>query len=68
LIKPALIGSHLGWGTIAVPGDEPSSVVVFGKLDERGSELFDGISRITYFEGLVIGLIDGLPAGTSRTL
>jgi hypothetical protein len=38
-----LIGSHLGWGTIAVPGDEPGFVVVAGKLDERGSQLFDGI-------------------------
>ena len=43
LIKPALIGSHLGWGTIAVPGDEPGFVVVTGELDERGSQLFDGI-------------------------
>jgi hypothetical protein len=37
LIKPALIGSHLGWSTIAVPGDEPGFVVASGKLDERGS-------------------------------
>ena len=27
-----------------------------------------GLSGITYFEGLAIGLIDGLPASTSRTL
>jgi hypothetical protein len=33
----------LGWGTIAVPGDEPSFVVVPGELDERGSQFFDGI-------------------------
>jgi hypothetical protein len=32
-----LIGSHLGWSTIAVPGDEPGFVVASGKLDERGS-------------------------------
>jgi hypothetical protein len=32
-IKPALIGSHLGWGTIAVPSDEPSFVVASGELD-----------------------------------
>src|SRR3954454_13838260 len=43
LIKPALVGPHLGWGTIAVPGDEPSFVVVPGELDERGSQFFDGI-------------------------
>ena len=36
LIKLRLIGSHLGWGTIAVPGDEPSLVVVLGEVDERG--------------------------------
>jgi hypothetical protein len=38
-----LIGSHLSWGTIAVPGDEPGFVVVVGKLDERGAQFFDGI-------------------------
>jgi hypothetical protein len=43
-IKPALIGSHLGWGTIAVPSDEPSFVVASGELDECGSaQLFDGV-------------------------
>ena len=29
----------MGWGTIAVAGDEPGFVVVPGELDERGSEL-----------------------------
>src|SRR6266850_1577683 len=43
LIKPALIGSHLGWGTISVPGDEPGFVVAIGELDECGSQLFDGV-------------------------
>jgi hypothetical protein len=38
-----LIGSHLGWSTIAVPGDELGFVVASGKLDERGSRLFDGV-------------------------
>jgi hypothetical protein len=38
-----LSGSYLGWGTITVAGDEPGFVVVPGELDERGSELFDGI-------------------------
>jgi hypothetical protein len=33
-----LSGSYLGWGTIAVAGDEPGFVVVPGELDERGSE------------------------------
>ncbi len=37
LINPALIGSHLGWCTIAVPGDEPGFAVASSKLDERGS-------------------------------
>ena len=43
LIKLALSGSYLGWGTITVAGDEPGFVVVPGELDERGSQLFDGI-------------------------
>ena len=34
-----MIGSHSGWGTIAVPGDEPGFVVVPGELDERGTVL-----------------------------
>ena len=38
-----MIGSHLGWGTIAVPSDEPSFVVASGELDECGSQLFDGV-------------------------
>ena len=38
-----MVGSHSGWGTIAVPGDEPGFVVVPGELDERGSQFFDGI-------------------------
>jgi hypothetical protein len=38
-----LIGSHLGWGTIAVPSDEPSFVVASGEVDECGSQLFDGV-------------------------
>jgi hypothetical protein len=38
-----LIGSHLGWGTISVPGDEPGFVVASGELDECGSQLFDGV-------------------------
>ena len=29
-----MIGSHSGWGTIAVPGDEPGFVVVPGELDD----------------------------------
>jgi hypothetical protein len=43
VIKLALSGSYLGWGTITVAGDEPGFVVVPGELDERGSELFDRI-------------------------
>jgi hypothetical protein len=43
LIKLALSGSYLGWGTITVAGDEPGFVVVPGELDERSSELFDRI-------------------------
>ena len=43
LIKPTLVGSHLGWGTIAMSGDEPGFVVAPGELDERGSQLFDGV-------------------------
>ncbi len=42
LINPGLIGSHLSWGTITVPGDEPGFVVVVGKLDERSAQFFDG--------------------------
>ena len=38
-----MIGSHLGWGTISVPGDEPGFVVAIGELDECGSQLFDGV-------------------------
>jgi hypothetical protein len=38
-----LIGSHLGWGTISVAGDEPRFVVASGELDECGSQLFDGV-------------------------
>jgi hypothetical protein len=38
-----LIGSHLGWGTISVPGDEPGFVVAIGELDECGPQLFDGV-------------------------
>ena len=30
-------------GAISVPSDEPCLVVVTGELDERGSQLFDGI-------------------------
>src|SRR3954466_15757781 len=41
--KPALIGSHLGWSTIAVPSDEPSFIVALRELDECGSYLFDGV-------------------------
>ena len=41
--KPALIGSHLDWGTIAMPSDEPGVVVASGELDECGSQLFDGV-------------------------
>jgi hypothetical protein len=41
-----LIGSHLDWGTIAVPGNEPGFVVVAGELEERGSQLFDGIEGL----------------------
>jgi hypothetical protein len=37
------ICSHLGWGTIAVPSDEPGFVVASGELDECGSQLFDGV-------------------------
>jgi transcriptional regulator with XRE-family HTH domain len=33
-------------GTIAVPGDEPGFVVVPGELDERGSQLSDGIEGL----------------------
>ena len=43
LIKPGIVGSHLGWGTIAMSGDEPGFVVAPGELDERGSQLFDGV-------------------------
>ena len=42
-IKAALIGSHLDWGTIAVPSDEPSFVVASGEFEECGSQLFDGV-------------------------
>ena len=42
-IKAALIGSHLDWGTIAVPSDEPSFVVASGEVEECGSQLFDGV-------------------------
>ena len=34
---------HWSARTIAVPGDEPSFVVVSGERDERGSQVFDGI-------------------------
>ena len=34
MIKLALSGSHLGWGTITVAGDEPGFVVVRGELDD----------------------------------
>jgi hypothetical protein len=41
---------------------------LFGsQLDERGRRHF-AVSRITHFEGQVIGLFDGLPAGNSRAL
>jgi hypothetical protein len=43
-IKPALIGSHLGWSTIAMPSEEPSVVVASGERDECGPQLFDGIA------------------------
>jgi HdeA/HdeB family len=36
---------------------------------KRNNTAFDvQVSRITHFEGQVIGLFDGLPAGTSRAL
>ena len=43
LIELALSGSYLGWGTIAVAGDEPGFVVASSKLDKRGSQLLDGV-------------------------
>ena len=46
-IKPALISSHLGWGTIAVPSDEPSFVVASGELD-GAARLFDGVEVLTH--------------------
>src|SRR5665811_1642803 len=52
LINPGLIGSHLSWGTIAVPGDEPGFVVVVGKVDERGAQFFDGIEGSDPEQGL----------------
>jgi hypothetical protein len=36
--------------------------------EENGFEFLEAVSRITHFEGQVIALFDGLPAGTSRAL
>jgi hypothetical protein len=70
LIKPTLIGSHLGWGTITVAGDEPSFVVVPGELDERGSQLFDGIEgshpQQVLLEGSDEALCDAVALGLSH--
>ena len=43
-IKPALIGSDLGWGTVAVPSVTSCFAVASGEFDECGSQLFDGVS------------------------
>src|SRR3954447_3441855 len=70
LIKPALVGPHLGWGTIAVPGDEPSFVVVPGELDERGSQFFDGIEgphpQQVLLQGSDESLCDAIALGFSH--
>src|SRR6202171_5355609 len=69
-IKPALIGSHLGWGTIAVPSDEPSFVVASGELDECGSQLFDGVEgshpQQVLFQGSDEALCDAVALGLSH--
>src|SRR5258705_1455783 len=70
LIKPALVGPHSGWGTIAVPGDEPGFVVVPGELDERGSQLFDSIEgphpQQVFLQGSDEALCDAVALGFSH--
>src|SRR5215467_5020826 len=69
-IEPALIGSDLGWGTIAVPSDEPSFVVASGKRDECGSQLFDGVEgsypQQVLFQGSDEALCDAVALGLSH--
>jgi hypothetical protein len=69
-IKPALIGSHLGWSTIAMPSDEPSVVVASGERDECGSQLFDGIEgshpQQILFQGSDEALCDAVALGFSH--
>src|SRR3974377_2339388 len=69
-IKPALISSHLGWGTIAVPSDEPSFVVASGEVDECGSQLFDGVEgphpQQVLLQGSDEALCDAVTLGLSH--
>jgi hypothetical protein len=55
-------------GQPGVPGaaGERGPIGMQGSQGERGEP--GPLSRITHFEGQVIGLFDGLPAGTSRAL
>src|SRR6201982_2295513 len=69
-IKPALIGSHLDWSTIAVPSDEPSFVVASGELDECGSQLFAGVAgsppQQVLLQGSDEALCDAIALGFSH--
>ena len=65
-----MIGPHLGRGAMTVAGDEPGFIVVPGELDERGSQLFDGVEgshpQQVLLEGSDEALCDAVALGLSH--
>ena len=55
LSKAALLGADLGRGAVAVPGDEPSGVVVGHELLQPTPQIFDGVEGVHPEEVLLQG-------------
>ena len=70
LSKATLLGTDLVWGAVAVPGDEPSGVVMGHEILQPAAQLLDGVEGVHPQEVLLQGadeaLGDGVRYGSMR--
>ncbi len=65
--KAALLGADLVWGAVAMPGDEPSRVVVGNEVLQPAAQLFDGVEGVHPEKVLLQGKDGRSSASTAAT-